>query len=447
MTTPKLIVSALLSIWAILPCQSQRSWTLEECIAYAMDNSIQLKKGFLSSEQASVNIKEMKAGLLPSLSANSNHNVSYRPFNEQMVNITNGTMTTSHAETNYNGSYGLNASWTVWNGWRNRDNIQKSEYALEMTNLQNEETANSIQEQIAQLYVQILYESEAVKVSQEIVNASEIQRNRAAEMVKVGSLARVDLIQLEAQLTQDQYSLVSAQSQLQKFELQLKQLLEIHNDQPFSVVIPQIDDSHVMTLLPSMNDVYQSAVASRPEIARIDKSIESAQLDIKMAKNAYLPTLSLNAGIGTSSSSGVHRAWPRQFKNNFNNTLGMTISVPIFDNRSIKSNVERSRIALQDTELDLVDKKKQLYSDIENYWLNARTAQQQYLAASKNVESMKESYDLVSEQFRLGLKNIVELTTGKNNLLSAQQQKLQAKYTALLNLALLRFYQGEDIHL
>jgi outer membrane protein len=430
-----------------ISASAQKQWTLQECIDYALANNIQIKKNALSTEQAKVDVLESKAALFPSLSFSTNHNGSYRPFSESMVNLTNGTMTTSSSETNYNGSYGLNANWTVWNGWRNTNNIKKSKLSEKISELEEEVTANSIQEQIAQLYIQILYETEAVKVDEEIVKASVMQRDRASVMVEVGSLAKADLAQLEAQVTQDQYSLVNAQSQLQKYKLQLKQLLEIHDEEDFDVVVPDISDSHVLTAVPSKTDIYNNALNTRPEIATGKLNIESAEMDIKIAKAAYLPTLSLTAGMGTSNSSASNDAITRQFKRNWNNSLGLTLSVPIFDNRSAKSSVQRAKLNAQSIELDLIDKQKQLYSDIENYWLNATTSQQQYIYAKTNVESMEESYKLISEQFRLGLKNIVELTTGKNDLLNAQQQKLQTKYTSLFNLAMLKFYQGEKMEL
>ena len=176
-------------------------------------------------------------------------------------------------------------------------------------------------------------------------------------------------------------------------------------------------------------------------------SIESSQLDLAIAKAGYLPTLNLTASIGTTNASGMHTPFFRQVKNNWSNSLGLSISIPIYDQRSARTSVNKARIAIQESELNLLDTEKRLYNDIENYWQNATTAQQQYIYAKANVESMQQSYDLVSEQFRLGLKNIVELTTGKNNLLQAQQQLLQTKYTALLNRAMLRFYQGGELKL
>jgi len=155
----------------------------------------------------------------------------------------------------------------------------------------------------------------------------------------------------------------------------------------------------------------------------------------------------MTAGIGSSNSSGQHTEFFKQVKNNMSNSLGLSVSVPLFDNHQARTNIRKAKYALQTSELNLLEQQKQLYSTIENYWLNATTSQQQFIYARNNVRSMQESYDLVSEQFNLGLKNIVELTTGKNNLLQAEQQLLQTKYTALLNSAMLNFYAGERIKL
>ncbi|MCM1311616.1 MAG: TolC family protein [Bacteroides sp.] len=426
---------------------AQKKWTLEECIEYALENNIQLKQNRLTNEQNKIDILQSKAQLFPSLSFSTNQNVSYRPYSQSTINLTNGTMTNSQSLVTYNGSYGLNANWTVWNGGRNSKNIKKSEYTAEISDLQTEQTANTIQEQIAQIYVQILYQTEAAAVCEEILKASQMQRDRAKEMVEVGSLAKVDLAQLEAQTSQDEYNLVNARSILENYKLQLKQLLEIVGTNDFDVATPQINDNSVLAAIPSKSEVYSSAVASRPEIQSGKLNIEAQELNIDIAKRGYYPTISLTAGIGTNHGSGTDIAFGSQIKKNWSNSIGLTLSVPIFDNRQNRTNVQKAKLTKQSSELDLQDTQKELYSSIEEYWLNATTSQQQYIYAKSNVESMQESYDLVSEQFRLGLKNIVELTTGKNNLLQAEQQMLQSKYTTLLNIAMLRFYQGEGIKL
>lgn len=427
--------------------EAQKKWTLDECIEYALKNNIQLKQNRITTEQDKADILQSKAQLFPSLSFSTNQNMSYRPYSQSTINLTNGTMTSSKSLTTYNGSYGLNASWTVWNGGRNSKTIKQNEYTAEISELQTEETANSIQEKIAQLYVQILYQKEAADVCEEILKASQMQRNRAKEMVEVGSLAKVDLAQLEAQTSQDEYNLINARSTLENYKLQLKQQLEIVGADDFDVAIPEVGDESILSAIPSKNDVYASASVSRPEIQSGKLNIDAKELSIDIARRGYYPTVSLMAGIGSNNASGTDITFGRQIKNNWSNTIGLTVSVPIFDNRQNRTNVQKAKLTKQSSELELQNTQKELYSTIENYWLNATTSQQQYMYAKTNVESMQQSYDLVSEQFRLGLKNIVELTTGKNNLLQAEQQLLQSKYTALLNLAMLRFYQGEGLKL
>ena len=443
----KVAVLPLLSALSIMTMQAQQKWTLQDCLDYALEHNIQLQQSRLTEAQDAEDIQLRRAALLPSLSFSTNQNASWRPWNQSFVNLSGGTMTSTSSEVNYNGSYGLNASWTVWNGGRNQKSLDKSKLTAEMAEYATAESANSIQEQITQYYVQILYLTEAATVSERVLEASKLQRDRAREMVSVGSLARVDLMQLEAQVSQDEYNVVNARTQAENYKLRLKQLLELVGNDDFNIATPVIDDSRVLSIIPSKDDVYANAYGVRPEIQSGKLSIESAELDIDIARRGFYPSLSMSAGIGTSNSSGQHTALGEQWKRNLNNSIGLTLSVPIFDNRQNRTNVRKAKLSKQAADLSLQDTEQQLYREIESYWLNARNAQQQYMAAKANVESMQQSYDLVSEQFRLGLKNIVELTTGKNNLLQAEQQMLEAKYTALLNLAMLRFYQGEPISL
>ncbi len=445
----KLKMAALPLLLALMAmtAQAQRKWTLQECLDYALEHNIQLQKNRLTEAQDREDIQMRRAALLPSLSFSTNQNASWRPWSQSYVNLSGGTMTSTSSEVNYNGSYGLNAQWTVWNGGRNQKNLEKSKLTAEMAEYATAESANTIQEQITQLYVQILYQAEAVRVAEQVLEASKMQRDRAQEMVDVGSLARVDLKQLEAQVSQDEYTVVNNRTQLDNYRLQLKQLLELVGTDDFDVATPNTGDANVLSAIPPKEAVYASAYAFRPEIQSGKLSIEQSELDIDIARRGFYPSVSMSAGIGTSNNSGISTALTEQWRRNLNNSIGLTVSVPIFDNRQNRTNVRKAKLSKDAAALSLQDTEQQLYRQIETYWLNARNAQQQYVAAKANVESMQETYGLVSEQFRLGLKNIVELTTGKNNLLQAQQQLLQSKYTALYNLAMLRFYQGEPIRL
>ena len=241
--------------------------------------------------------------------------------------------------------------------------------------------------------------------------------------------------------------MVTAQATLQDCKLQLKQLLELDGEKEMTLYIPTLGDENVLSPLPSKTDVYRSALTLRPEIEAGRLNVKASELDINIARSGYIPTISLSAGIGSTNTNGNDFTFGEQIKQNWNNSLGVTVSVPIFNNRQTKSAVQKAKIQKQNSELDLLDNQKNLYKTIEGLWLDANSAQQRYVAAIEKLRSTQTSYDLIQEQFNLGMKNTVELLTEKNNLLNAQQETLQAKYMAILNTQLLKFYQGEQITL
>ena len=426
---------------------SAKQWTLKECIDYALTNNISLAKSNLTKKSAQEDLLQAKANLLPSLNFGTNQSVGYRPWtNAGVATVSNGTVSSSVNKTYYNGSYSLNANWTVWNGNKNRNNIKVSELAKQTAELDSATTANSIQEQIVQLYVQILYTGEAITVNKESLEKSRTNEKRGKEMVEIGKMSKADYAQLTAQTAQDEYNVVEAQSQLAKYKTQLKQLLEITEDD-FDVTTPQASDDVALSTIPSLMSVYEAALTTRPEIAASQLAIKSSDVNLAIAKAGKIPTISLTGGVATSTNSMSDKTWGNQIKTNFDANVGASLSVPLFDNRSTKTAVNKAKIQQEESLLNLKDKQKELYATIEGYWIDAQTNQQKFRSAQTNVESQEASYELLSEQFKLGLKNIVELMNGKTNLLSAQQSKLQAKYMTILDQQLLKFYQGEPINL
>ncbi len=431
-----------------LSASAQQQWTLNDCINYAMQNNITLKKAKLDKQTTTETRKQSQSALLPSLSASTNQSFGYRPWQSSGVStVTNGTVNTEVRKTYYNGTYGINANWTVWNGNQNRNQVKLNKLSEEQAELQVQQTANTIQETIAQLYVQILYLNEAINVNQQSLETSKKNEERGQEMVNVGKMSKADLAQLSAQRATDEYNLVEAKSNLANYKLQLKQLLEITGDQPFDIATPATSDQQALTEIPSMMSVYEQALLLRPEIKSSEVALKSSDIQLKIAKAGYLPTISMTGGLGTSTSSQNSKEWGSQLKTNFDASAGIGVSIPIFDQRKNKTAVNKAKIQHEQALLDQQDKQKQLYSTIEGYWLDAQTNQQKFRAASATVESEQQSYDLVSEQFNLGLKNIVQLMTGKTSLLKAQQNKLQSKYITILSQQLLRFYNGESMNI
>jgi len=436
-----LILLAVLSV--TVSAAAQKKWSLQECIDYALQNNISLKKTVISRRIATEDVKQAQSALLPSLTASTNQSIGYRPWtNNGVSTVTNGTVTTSVHKTYYNGSYGISGQWTVWNGNRNRNTLKLNKLAEEQAELDSAYTANSIQEQIAQLYVQILYLNEAIVVNEQSLEASKLNEQRGQEMLEVGKMSKADLAQLSAQRATDEYNLVNAKSNLASYKLQLKQLLEI-TDADFDIDVPAASDEQALADIPSLPEVYEAALAHRPEIENSRLSIRSSDMQLLIAKAQGLPTINMTGSLATSTNSLNTNGWGNQMKTNFDMGIGATVSVPIFDNRSTRTAVNKAKLKQEQALLDLQEQQKQLYSTIEDYWLDAQTNQQKFRASLLNVASEQTSYELLSEQFCLGLKNIVELMNGKTNLLTSQQNMLQSKYMTILDLQLLKFYKGE----
>ena len=426
-----------------LPAQ----WNLQTCIDYALQQNITIRKNRLNAESAEVDVKTAKAALFPSLTASVSQRIVNRPNSQTNTIIDGDNITSSQSKTSYNGSYGIDANWTLYNGSKRLNTLKQQRMNNRIAELGVAESENTIEESITQIYVQILYAAEAVKVNEATLDVSRAECERARALLASGSIARSDLAQLEAQVSTDKYQLVTAQATLQDYKLQLKQLLELDGEKEMTLYIPTPGDENVLSPLPSKTDVYRSALTLRPEIEAGRLNVKASELDINIARSGYIPTISLSAGIGSTNTNGNDFTFGEQIKQNWNNSLGVTVSVPIFNNRQTKSAVQKAKIQKQNSELDLLDNQKNLYKTIEGLWLDANSAQQRYVAAIEKLRSTQTSYDLIQEQFNLGMKNTVELLTEKNNLLNAQQETLQAKYMAILNTQLLKFYQGEQITL
>lgn len=420
-----------------------RLWTLRQCIDYALENNISLQKTRLQRLSSMEDVKQSQAALLPSLNFGTTQNMTYNPWPQTGRAVVAGDQVqTSVDKIYYNGSYSLNANWTVWNGNANRNTIKANKIATEKAALDSATTANSIQEKIAQLYVQILYSIDAKKVNESILATSKTNEQRGMEFVQQKKMSKADLAQLSAQRAQDEYNVVQAESSIRDYKRQLKQLLQITDDEEFDIEVPTTTDEMALQDIPELQGVYVSALAIRPEIQNAQLGIASSELQVKIAKAGRMPTVGLNAGFSTSTTSMNTTAWGTQLKNNFNVGAGFNVSIPLFDQRQTKTAVNKAEIQKQSYMLDLKDQQTTLYSTIENYWLQALTNQNMFKAAQESRRSAEESYHLLSEQFKYGLKNTVELLTGRDNLLKAQQSELQSKYLTVLNLDMLNFYKN-----
>ena len=341
-----------------LGVNAQKKWTLDDCISYALENNITLLQAKLRKQSATEDRKQSHAALFPTLSASTNQSVGFRPWTSAgTMTVTNGTVATEVKKTYYNGSYGVNGSWTVWNGGQNYNTLKMNKLTEEQADLTILETSNSIQEAIAKLYVQILYQTEAIEVNRQSLETSKKNEERGQQMVEVGQMSKADLSQLTAQRATSEYNLVESESTLSHYKLQLKQLLEITDTSDFDVAIPVTTDEQALAEVPTMLTVYEAALAQRPEIHNKQLSVESSDLQLKIAKAGVLPTVSMTGGVGTSSNSMSGNGWGEQMKTNFDASAGVSVSIPIIDGRKAKTSINKARIAQEQAVLPVVSVK------------------------------------------------------------------------------------------
>ena len=334
---------------------------------------------------------------------------------------------------------------TLYNGGQLGNNIKLQEINSQIAELNADATALTIEEDVTRAYVQILYAQEAVKQDSVQIDLSQAQWDRAKALFKAGLLNKADVAQLESQTANDRYQLVADLSSLDGYKLTLKQLLELDGDQAMNIADPNLTDN-VLAPLPSKADVFAMALNLRPEIRAQQLAMDRSDIDVKIAKAGMKPTVNLSAGINTNNVTGNGNMFT-QLKNQWSNSVGVSVNVPIWDHHKTKNAVAKARLEKENSRLSLIDTQKTLWKTIENYWQTAYSNQQRYVAAQEKVKAAQTSYELTSEQFRLGLKNIIELMTDKTTYSASVQQMLQAKYMAVLNAALLRYYAGEGIKL
>jgi len=428
---PILLCSLLLSGLRNATAQeASKTWTLQECLDYAYQNNIQVRQSRNNQLSGIEDTKQAKAALFPSLVASTTQSYTNSPSSEVTDN------------NSYTGTYGITAGMTIFEGGKLRTEVKRQKVQNQMDALSVEESVNDIRIAIVQAYMQCLYAADAVRINRSTAEASKAQRDRAEEMLRTGSISRVDFAQLQSQYSSDEYQIVVAGSTLDNYKLQLKQLLELDIMEEMNPAVPGVKEENVLKALPPKNEVYETALKVMPQIRRGELGIEAAKLEEKSARAGFFPSISLSASVGTGHMSNNDFESGSQIWNRFNENEGLTLNIPIFSNRKNRTAVNKAKIALNDSYLEWTSLQKELLRNVESAYLDAVSAQAQYLSAREKEKYARESYELTSEQFRVGVKNTVELITAQNEYSAAQQQVLQAKYLTLLSIELLNIYQG-----
>jgi outer membrane protein len=438
-----LIIAGLWS-GVFAPAQAQDTvsaplkWDLQTCLDYAKKNNIIIKNlrwGTRSSEQ---DLLQSRAAKLPNLNAS---------LTQSVVNSNNANPVVGGFQTqaNASGNYGLTSNWVIYNGGFLNNDVKQKNILLESAGLNVQQAENDITLQITQAYLNILLQKENIVYLQELVGTSQSQLELGKQRFDAGALSRKDYLQLEATLANDRYNLTTAINSHRTNLITLKQILQLPSSVSFDVVQPDtIVTNQAVVALPEAVD---AAVKSRPEVKIGELGVQSAQFELEKSRAGAMPVISLGAGLSSGYSDNQDLKYFNQLNNNFYQRLGVTVSIPIFANRINKSNIERSKIQIEQAKLSLQGTKTTLDQAVEQAYINVLNAQAQLTAAESQWSTNQESFKITNEQLRLGAFNTIDLLTQKNLYVQALQAYVQAKYNTILNKKIYEFYTGVPVNL
>ncbi|SHI22474.1 TolC family protein [Leeuwenhoekiella palythoae] len=417
----------------------QVTWSLQDCIDYAALNNLTVLDAQLDASSAAVNYKQSKQQRLPDLtgSASESYSRGYSidPITSNYVNQDIFSTSTS-----------LNTSITLFQGSQLNNQIDQNALLLDQSALFIEEAKNNITLSLTEAYLQALYYKEAIAVAQNTLTGSQQESKIAKSRYDAGAIAKKDYSDALSQEASNNYELIQAQNSYEAQLLLLRQLLELEPETNFDIVDPDIDYNG-STLLLNKVDVYHNALNTLPEIAASKLDIDISEKDLEIAKGAYLPTLSLTGSLGSGYTSIQDMSFTDQFDINFNQRLGLSLSVPIFNRGQTKANVQNAKINIEKANIALRTQEKELYNKVETAWRNARSSQEQLIAAEAARNAAKDSYELAQKQYEVGAINTTDLVLTQNTYSNAEQNYIQAKYLGILYAQLLQFYQGNEIKL
>lgn len=413
-------------------------WDLNACLAYALENNIQLKKAGLSVDESEINYKESKSSRYPNLNASAGASFT----NQQTLN----PLSEQYEWGNYfSNNYSLRTEVDIYNGNINTNRIKQNFMKIELQQLNLEEANNSIIIAITESFLNVLYTYEAFNQAKTNVLESESQLEKSQNLFNAGSITNVELNQVKSQLFNDKYALVEGENNYQSSLLSLKQLLELNYNINFDIETPHFSDDQILKAIIEKDTAINISLRDLPQIKSANSQLEIMKLDYSIAKASYLPKLSLSASIASGHNTENPDSWNNQINHNFYQNVGLTLNIPIYTKRNTKSNVERAYIGIETAKLNLEEAKKEVWKEVELAHQQAVAAQQKYVSAKEQTNALKQTFDLINEQFTLGMKNSFEWLSAKNNLTNAHLSLLQAKYSAILYQKILDFYTGKPI--
>lgn len=429
-----LSIMSLLSLTAV----AQKPMTLRECIDYALNRNVQVKQSALQRQQEEVNLSTAKNARLPEVSGGANQSFSFgRGLTAQNTYVSRNTASTGVS---------VSAFLPLFTGFRLPNQKKQAELNLQAATADLEKVREDLSVQIAQAYLQALYQKEMINVAKEQLSLSRIQYERIQRVYDAQKASGLEVNEAKNTVAQDELALVQNENNYKLALLDLSQLIEMSTPDSLDVIAPAMMQPQPVGGNPEA--IFEEAVMSKPAIRAQKLRIESAQKSIDIARAGYWPTLSLNGGIGTSYyhvNGGTNPAFGHQFKDNFNKSIGISLNIPIFDHFQTRNNIRMAKINYEGQRVQFDQVQKELYKEIQTAWYNAVAAQKKYEASRSAEEVAHESFVMMTKKFEYGKANATEYNEQKTKYANAQTNRINAQYEYVFRNIILDFYKGTPI--
>ncbi|MDE7388381.1 MAG: TolC family protein [Muribaculaceae bacterium] len=410
-------------------------WDLSQCLDYAHEHNVQLKQSRLSADAARYTLEASRARWQPTLDFATTHTLQNTPFAEQ------------GDKNAYNSSYGLNASWTVYDGGNRTASIRRDRASLRAAEQNAEAERQTIDMEILKLYINLLYAREAIAVNTELAAVSAAQEERARALLESGRMARPDYAQLLAQAESDRYEVASARASYASRCVQLKQWLELDLFDTVEVQDVTITDEMISTPLMPIAEAYAMALEADANLRARKLRTDVAAESVKTARSSGLPSVALQAGVGSGYYTMQSGAWGSQMKRGLSEQLGLTVAVPIFNQKQTRTAVAQARIEELNAEYDFHTREDEIGQSLEEWYVSSNSSTSRYEAAAAKESAAALSGEMLDAKFSVGYVEVTDMIQAHATLSSARHERLQAKYMAVLARKMIEYLTTANVAL
>jgi len=439
-----LIFTSLLSSQGLIFSQN-KEWSLEDCIRYAIENNIQIKQQTIQTEVQKNSLDLSKLKLLPTLNGSASFDYSFgRALDPNSYRYFNQTVRSNN--------FYIGSGITLFNGLQNLNSIQKNKYEVLAGQEDLQNIRDNVALSVALAYLQILLNKELVAANENQLNITLQQIEKTRKLVDAGSVAKGNLLQIEAQAAQEELLLINMKNQLETSYLNVTQLLELKTPGGFEIIVPEISVDPNALITGNIDEIYEIAQATWPEIKSSELKLTASEYDFKIAKGGRSPQISVTPSFITRYSyinniPGGNDPFNEQLKNNKNSGIGFSMNVPILNGWQVNKNISNSKLSVENSQYSLEGTKKQLYKNIQQAYTDAVAALKKFNVSIKAITSTEESFRYTEQKFNVGMVTSVDYNAAKTQLLNAQSDMSQAKYEYIFKTKVLDFYKGIPLSL